>query len=243
MTPGFYTIATALDVRHKTQDRIASNLANSETYGYKRAVSGYNGFGAALKQAGDHAPTTTQGAGVRLQAKAWDFGEGAFKSTGRELDMALRGNGFFVVRSPSGERFTRDGHFSRSEDGRLTDAQGRSVLGRSGEIQISKGAVTVSRDGTIQVDGIAVDTLRVERPSTLEGFVSEGGSYFRAQHSSSMVASTDVEVSSKVIEMSNVNMPNELVGMIENSRQAEMASRALQLIDEEIGRAISNLAS
>jgi flagellar hook-basal body protein len=125
-------------------DRLSSDIANIGTAGYKgerqaRASAERPAFNDALQTAID----TTSG-GTRL-----DMSDGALAPTGRPLDVALDGPGFFVVKTTAGERYTRNGHFTRNTAGQLSTEDGALVQGEAGPIALGSGEVKVAEDGTI----------------------------------------------------------------------------------------------
>lgn len=246
MTSGLYTIATALEARARAQEVIAHNLANAETLGYRRQVPAFFGFSAALKQADlDMQPEqhVEKGSGVSLRPPAWDLNSAALRMTGRELDFAVRGEGFFVVRTPGGEMLTRDGHFVVDESGVLKTTNGYPVLGRNGEITLSKGKVSVKADGSVNVDGTSVGILRVELPSQPDSLSSVGGGLFQYDGNGTAPDAADYQVVNGAVELSNVNVPAEMVNMLNNSRMTETAARSMQIVDESMGKGIASLGA
>jgi flagellar basal-body rod protein FlgG len=240
MTPGLYTAATTMTARAKAHELIAQNLASASTNGYRRLEPQFDGFGSELYTAQqDAAPATA--AGVKLMQPVWNHGHGIMKETGRDLDLALGGEGFFVLETPLGARLTRDGHFMRDKDGRLVSSAGDTVSGVSGAIILPDGEVSVKDDGSIFVDGNEVGRLKIETADDLRGLDSAGGGLFRVLDQAGVRPAKDPGMVNRVIEMSNVEIPIEMVTMIENSRMYEAAQKALQMTDANIGTTIQNL--
>lgn len=242
MTPGIYTAATTMTARAKAHELIAQNLANASTNAYRRLEPQFDGFGSELYTAdGNSAPATA--AGVKLIQPVWNHGRGLLKETGRDLDFALRDEGFFILETPLGTRLTRDGHFMRDKDGRLVSSAGDPVLGKGGTIILPDGEVSVSDDGSVSVDGNEVGQLRIQVTDDPRGLDSAGGGLFRVLDNAAVRDAKDPQVSNRILEMSNVEIPIEMVSMIENSRMYEAAQKALQMIDSNIGTTIQNLVS
>jgi flagellar basal-body rod protein FlgF len=240
MTPGIYTAAVTMTARAKAHELIAQNLASANTNAYRRLEPQFEGFGSELYTASqDAAPATA--AGVKLMQPVWNHGRGIVKETGRDLDFALRGEGYFVLDTPVGMRLTRDGHFMRDKDGRLVTTAGDTVMGAGGAIILPDGEVSVSDDGSVSVDGNQVGQLKIEETNDPRGLDSAGGGLFRVLDQAGVRPAKDPLMSNGVLEMSNVDIPIEMVSMIENSRMYEAAQRALQMTDANIGTTIQNL--
>ncbi len=145
MSGSQYIALSGLRARADDLDRIASDIANIGTAGYKgerqaRAVAERSSFDATLETAID----TTFG-GRRLDAR-----DGAIASTGRPLDLAVDGPGFFVVTTPGGDRYTRNGHFTLDSSRRLVTEEGLLVKGVGGPITLGNdGEIRVDADGTV----------------------------------------------------------------------------------------------
>lgn len=150
MPGGVYVALSGLRHRAAQLDQLASDIANAGTSGYKSArltsvASERGSFAGALQSAIDVAPGPTR----------VDFRAGTVSPTGRDLDFAIEGRGFFVVDTPAGDRFTRNGHFMRSADGTLVTADGfplqtETEPGEYGSLVLPTGAVSVEPDGTVQ---------------------------------------------------------------------------------------------
>jgi len=242
MTPGIYTAATTMTARAKAHELIAQNLASANTNAYRRQVPHYHGFGAELYSAQqDLAPRTA--AGIKLLAPEWDHQRGLLKETGRSLDFALNSEGYFVLETPNGLRLTRDGQFMRDAEGRLTSMAGDLVMGTSGAIILPDGEVSVGQDGTIYVGREQAGQLRIEATADPRGLDSAGGGLFRILDQAGMKPVDNPQVENGMLEMSNVQIPLEMVTMIENSRMYQAAQKALQMTDQNLGTTIQNLTT
>jgi flagellar basal body rod protein FlgG len=217
-------------------DRLASDLANVGTSGYKSergatVASERRSFRSVLDAAVDVA-----GGGTRL-----DLRPGTIASTGRDLDVAIEGRGFFVVSTPGGERYTRSGDFARRPDGVLTLPDGSPVLGTTGELRLGKGAVSVGEDGTILVDEVPAGRLRVVEFASEADLERESGARFRARPGATPVASTSRVVGGS-LEQANVSMVDRMAGLTDVSRSFEALQRGLSVLMNDIdGRAITEL--
>ncbi|MEA3367214.1 MAG: flagellar hook basal-body protein, partial [Planctomycetota bacterium] len=200
---------------------IAHNLANANTTGYKRLVGTYTVSGPLAGASGETA--ATGGTATAPQASTGiDFSQGRLVRTGRSLDAALSGKGFFVLETDRGERYTRNGVFRANAQGQLVDGAGRTVAGEGGPVMIptsvSPMQVAIASDGRILAGGTAIGQLRIvefEDPSVLE---PEGSGAFVAPADAQPGPAQDTTVQQGFQEGSNVDAVTELVGLIQVTR-------------------------
>ena len=198
---------------------IAHNLSNASTTGYKRVLGRYTGPGALASTGG--AATTGGGSAVDVSTGI-DFSQGRLVRTGRPLDVALSGKGFFVVETDRGERYTRNGVFRADPQGQLVDGSGRTVAGEGGPVilpaTVSPTEIQIAADGRILAAGTAVGQLRIvefEDPSVL---TSEGSGAFVAPADARPTAAENTTAQQGFQEASNVDAVTELVGLIKVTR-------------------------
>jgi flagellar basal body rod protein FlgG len=217
-------------------DRLAADLANVDTTGYKGTrmtdVEADRPFATTLQSAID---VTT--ADPRL-----DMQTGTVTPTGRSLDLAIDGNGFFVLDTARGQRYTRNGHFKTNVDGTLVTADGDAVLGDDGKpIQLGKGDVTVANDGTIRSGATVAGKLQVVEFATPANLVQESGAILRADNMTPTPVQ-DVAVQSGALEASNVSVVERIAQLTDMSRSFEALQKALSVLMNDIdGRAIDQL--
>jgi flagellar basal body rod protein FlgG len=170
-----------------------------------------------------------------------DLRPGMMASTGRDLDVALDGPGFFVIQTPEGERYTRDGAFMRRSDGVLTTRDGNPVLGEDGEIRFGTEAVKIAEDGTIQVGEAVAGRLKVvafDAPGDLE---RESGVRFRAAGDATPTAAT-ARIVPGSLEAANVSVVERMAALTEISRAFEGLQRGISVLANDVdGRAITEL--
>lgn len=240
MTSGLYAAAQAMKTRFDAQEIISHNLAGSDTVGFRRRIPVFIGFREVLEAArtgiGSHGTTA-----VSLDPTHWDFSAGDLRTTGRNLDFAVRGDAFFALETPHGLRLTRNGHFIRAEDGSLTTESGFKVLGEDGPIRVPEGTIAVDATGQLSASGQSAGRLRLVWPSDPRQLFSEGGGLFAVSDPQDLNQPEHAEVVQEALELSNVDMPMEMVAMIENTRMAETISRTMNIVDGTIETAIQNL--
>jgi flagellar basal body rod protein FlgG len=170
-----------------------------------------------------------------------DFDSGTISPTGRALDFAIDGPGFFVVDTPNGERLTRGGSFQLDASRRLVDGSGHPVLGDAGPITVPDGAIEIDAKGALSVDGKVVDRLRLERPGKGAELAHEGGTLFVPDAAREPVADADRGVRQGFVEESNVSTVGSMVDMIAVQRAYASVQKAVTTIDAIRGTAANEL--
>jgi flagellar basal-body rod protein FlgG len=170
-----------------------------------------------------------------------DFSPGPLKTTGNPLDLALEADGFFKVRTASGERYTRNGSFTLSPENLLVTANGSPVMGEGGEITIEGRDIQINRDGEITVDGVLVDKLAVVTFESPRGMTKDGDSLFVGPTDSPEISVETPGVRQGALEGSNVQAVTEMTRMVETMRTYEALQKMIQAYDETDGRIISEV--
>lgn len=240
MLPRFENAAAAMAEMRRHQARIANNLANANTTGYKRDRF----FTEALNERLD---ATGRPRSDRRLLQGSDFSGGALEDTGNPLDVALGEEGFFATRAEDtgATRYTRAGHFVVGQDGTLRTPEGQAVLGEEGPIQVpvdEGGSVNISRTGDITVGGNQVGSLRVvsfENPQQLR---RAEGAAFAADGAVPEPVEEPVVLQGK-IETSNVDPVSEMTDMIEHFRSFEAQQKMIRTTDSALGRATQSLGT
>jgi flagellar basal-body rod protein FlgG len=133
---------SGLQARSAQLERLAADLANVGTAGYKAEL----GTTAAAERDDAFARALRSAVDVADGPRALDFRNGAIATTGRDLDFAIDGKGFFAIETTEGVRYTRNGHFTRRADGVLATEEGFAVLGETGPPSISRfGIIHIKR--------------------------------------------------------------------------------------------------
>ena len=148
MDPGYEVAASSLRARSLQLERVAHDLAHASTTAYKPERVAF-----ALAQ---KAASEAVGGAVALVGLGAQQSQGALRTTGRALDVALQGNGFLAVRTPAGDRVTRDGRLQVGADGTLQSLDGLPILGRDNQplrVDAAGGEVTIAADGMVRQQG------------------------------------------------------------------------------------------
>ena len=221
--------AVILSQSERRVELAARNVSNVATPGYKKHV-GFSEFLKTGEPGREPVPSETSFV---------DFATGKQIETGNELDLALGGSGFFVVRGEEALLYTRHGQFQRDSDGRLVTADGLALQTRAGgDLLLSDGSFEVGADGMVVQDGVPVGTIALASFADTHALTDRGGGYFDAgSHASAEPAAATVRQGA--LEASNVSTGEEMVAMMASLRRAESAQRLVNTYDELMGRALS----
>lgn len=232
MDSGFYAASAGLRAQSQALEVAAHNLANVNTTGFRGEQTTFQSLMALARPTAPNALNlATNNYGV-LEGTHLDLTAGNLASTGNPLDVGIEGNGFFVVETPRGTRYTRNGSFQVSSTGELVTAAGDQVLGDSGAIRVPAGAVTISPDGTLSVGGAVAGKIRLADFPAGAKLTSEGESLLSAPAGSERPA-PQAALRQATLESSNVNAISSVVTLIGVQREAEMLGRAMSLFDTE----------
>jgi len=224
-------VSTSIDALTLEFDIITHNLANVSTVGFKRRC---NAFSKSLEaqEAESYSPGT-----IDLNS-VFDFSQGNVVETGRPLDFALHGKGFFTIETPEGPLYTRNGTFQTNQNSQVVDSLGRIVAGQAGPItipgEIGLSQLSVSSDGTISAGEISIGKFRlVDFNDNQNKLVPTGDSCYRMPDENIQpVAAEQVIVKQGYQEASNVQIIDEMVDMILVSRLYEANMKTLTATKE-----------
>jgi len=203
----------------------SNNLANASTTGFRADLHAFS-----------NVPIEGPGVGSRVNAVVdrygTDFSAGAVQVTGRDLDVAIQGEGFIAVQAEDGtEAYTRAGDLRVEAGGLLATGTGRLVIGDGGPVAVPPNAsLYIGKDGTVTVQPLGqqantlsvVDRIKLVNPPTDQLVKGSDGLFRMAAEGEVAPADAGVTLQSGALEGSNVNVARTLVNMIELSRQYEM---------------------
>lgn len=227
---GMYTCAASMESLLRQQDAISMNLANLSTEGYKKRIVS---FQSHLKEVSrSEIPKASQ-------QILCDLSPGSFRDTGRSLDLALEGEGFFTIEAPRGQRYTRKGDFATNTLGELVTKSGYRVLGTAGPIVVGSGGEEIffEEHGKISKGGQQLDTLKVVSFSRGAKLIPEEGGLFYSSEPPEGPA--DAKVRQGRIEESNVDPLEEMVDMIFCLRLYEANQKAIETMRVAMEKAVN----
>ncbi|RMH36160.1 MAG: flagellar hook-basal body protein [Nitrospirae bacterium] len=232
MNRGIYPALAGAIILERRLDVLSHNVGNVHTTGFKKDVPA---FGTILARVAGP-PLAGIDLFPQLATVRPDFSQGALRQTGHPLDVALEGDGFFVVQTASGDRLFRGGRFVRHASGTLVTSTGDPVMGKKGPITLPPGEMTVDRTGTIRVNNVVVDQFRLVRAPEGTMLQKAGDLYWRMPEQTE--PDPAVQVHQGMIEQSNVDASLDLVEMIKVTRGYEQMQKAIRTMDEMTGQAI-----
>jgi len=225
MDAAMYKALSGAIVQMRKLEVASQDLANVNTSGYKGQRLAFNEVLAARLPA-----ETRSGGFVAVGDQRTDFLQGHLQGTGNPFHLAIDGEGYFVVETPRGERYTRSGGFTMSADGTVITPQGEPLLGEGGPIQVPDGRMIVGLDGTVGSENGDVGKLRIVRFLENRQVVKEGANLLRADAANVEDVATP-RVTQGSLEQSNVSPIDSMVSMITIQRQFEAYERAMKLMD------------
>lgn len=223
MNAALYAAAAGSLAQERRLDVLTNNLANVHTAGFKQDRPSFETYLRAATPM------------VVLASTRPDLTAGALATTGNSLDLGLDGPGFFVVQTPQGVRYTRQGSFRLDARNQLVTQDGHPVLGEGGPLVVNGRAVTVDAQGQIEVDGKRVGRLRLVELQP-EGLRKSGGTLFESA-GVPPAAPRSTQVRQGHLELSNVNPARAMTELIEVLRTYEAYQKTIQSIQENRSRA------
>lgn len=259
MLRGLYSSTAGMNVQQAKVENISNNMANATTPGYKKEELLVQSFPEHLliEQGGPkrkdgmpknpNVPVGPLSNGSQIAGTSTDYTTGTLQETGNSTDIAIKGPGFFVVSAPSQDEpekicYTRNGSFKLDLEGYLTLNGRYRVLGEAGEIQVGSDKFTVSQDGSIEVDGSVVDRLRLVEFDDLNSLSKEGECLFTGERGSERQADATTVFQGR-LEMSNVNVIDEMAQLISVMRAYEANQRIIQSYDEILSKAVNQVGN
>jgi len=260
MMRAMWSAAAGMAVQQSNMDTISNNLANVNTTGFKKARAEFQDLlYQTVNLAGTSSSNSTTlpagiqlGHGAKLQSVVHQYSTGNFRTTGGRFDMAIEGDGFFRVTMPDGtQAYTRDGSFAVDQNGALVTASGYTM---DPQITIPQDStsVTVAQDGTVTVTQPGQTTPQQVGQITLVKFINPAGlnQLGRNLVQPTLASGDAIEgtpgldglgtIQQGFLEMSNVDVAEEMVNMIVGQRAYEANSKTIQTVDQML-QLVANL--
>ena len=257
MLKGIYSSAQGMISQSFRQDVIANNLANVNTTGFKKDLAIFEELRINDKKEKPICRACKNHEKEKDKMKKYEpiykrnyplisetftnFRQGSMKKSDNPLDVAISGDGFFVVKTPEGERYTRNGSFSISDDGKLITKEGYEVVGDGGAIEVNGKNVVIGKDGTVTVDGDNKGKLKIVTFEDKRNLMKIGGALFRKSSLSVEKKAENISVLQGYTEESNVNSVKSMVNMIDAYRAYESNQKAITSQDETLGKAVNDV--
>ena len=240
MIDGIYTTASGMYPRGLDQEIAANNLANINTTGFKKdAVH----FKRMLDSQLSLAEQLGNDIGDQdVQEVLINFSQGELMQTNNPLDLAIEGDGFFVVLTPDGEKYTRNGHFSMNAEGEVISADGYPVVGKSGLISLLPENFEINSNGEILQNNAIIDQFKIvdfPKPYPLR---KEGQNIFMLTNNVRENEDPEnVSIKQGYLETSNVNPISEMIKLITNSKSFQAGQRSIHYQDRTLDKAVNSV--
>lgn len=252
MIRSLYTAATGMIAQQTQIDTTSNNISNVNTIGYKKQRAEFADLMyQTMMYAGTSTSDTTRsptgmevGLGVRPTAIAKQFTQGNFKETGNSLDMAITGNGFFQIQLPDGTTaYTRNGSFKLDADGNVVNSDGYQLIPQL-TIPADATEISIGVDGTVSVLQAGATATTQIGQIELANFINPAGlhsmgdnNYINTSASGDPIVSTPGlnglgQTRQQFVEMSNVELVEEMTDLITGQRAYEANSKAITTSDE-----------
>jgi flagellar basal-body rod protein FlgF len=236
--PGYATLTRQTGLLREMQI-VANNIANMASTGYRGEAVVFSEFVRALDPGHDSLSMAAARAGFTSEV------QGALTQTGRPLDLAVEGSGYFLIQTPDGQMLTRAGSFLRDADGNVVTSDGMQLLDSGGAavtVPPDAIAISVASDGTLSADGIPIAEIGLwlaPGPGTTE---RREGSRFALNGTPVPAGDGSGRVVAGFLESSNVSPVAEVARMIEVQRTYELGQNFLDREDERIRAVIRTFA-
>jgi flagellar basal-body rod protein FlgF len=228
MENGLYTGLTRQSGLAAEMRVIAHNIANASTTGFRREGVAFTEHVAALGRA----PSLSMGT---ASARFIDPGQGDMSQTGGVFDLAIEGEGWFLIETPQGQRLTRAGHFTPNDAGELVTPDGHRLLDAGGApvfVPVDAGPVAIGADGTVSVGGAAIGQVGLWQPADPLTLSREAGTLFSAD--AAEPAENPGRLRQGFLEGANIDPVAEIARMIEVSRAYELGQGLMDREDKRI---------
>jgi flagellar basal-body rod protein FlgF/flagellar basal-body rod protein FlgG len=248
MPYGLYISAEGAQAQSRRLEIIANNMANVDTVGFKRELAIFQARYAEAVEQGQAKPGSGSiddtGGGIMLRRTVTDYSPGPMKRTESPTDVAISGEGFFLVEKDQQQYLTRAGNFRLTERGELVTQQGYAVLSDNGSpiaIDPRNGPCEVTPAGAVR-QGAASQNLALVRPASPDSLVKVGENLFRPVGGDPQpVVAGQRRVASGYLELSGVRPTTELVQMIEASRAVEANLSMMRAQDQMLSGLVTRV--
>lgn len=241
MNSGMYSALSGNLAAMKRMDIISNNLANVNTPGFKKDRMTFEGMLSSISTPPAVPPAMTADPVIQKENVYIDYASGPVMQTGNTFDLTIDGDGFFVVSTPDGPAYTRQGNFRLAADGSLVTTDGHPVQGQSGAIRISGSRIEIDAKGVITADGTPTGTISIvdfPKPYELE---KTGSALFVPRNRDLAPEPATGELRQGHLEGSNVETVSEMVQMIETNRYFDACQRVILSFNDMTSKAANEL--
>lgn len=241
MNSGMYSALSGNLAAMKRMDIISNNLANVNTPGFKKDKMSFEGMLSSITTPPAVPPSTTADPILQKDNIYIDYASGPVAQTGNPFDMAIDGDGFFVVNTPDGPAYTRQGNFRLSADGTLVTTDGFPVQGQSGPIRISGSRIEIDSKGVVTADGVESGSISMVDFPKPYALTKIGSALFVPTNAGTSPQAAMGELRQAHLEGSNVDPITEMVQMIETNRYFDACQRTILSFNDMTSKAVNDM--
>jgi flagellar basal-body rod protein FlgF len=244
MDPLTISAASGMRARMESLDMLANNLANATTVGYKSDREFYSLYASAEAVAdGAEVPEGADTAPV-IETHWTDMTQGVLRTTGNPLDLAIDGEGFFTIKGPKGNLYTRNGSFRLSPAGTLVTADGYQVLTANGNAIQSQAQAPfeITPDGMVSQQGQSLGQIQLVSFPSISALNKQGANYYFQADPSAKPSASTAPVYQGQLEDSNAGAAEGAIRLVGIMRQFEMLQRAAKIGAEMDQQAVQQVA-
>lgn len=244
MSRGFYMLGSGMISQNKILSTNANNIANVNTVGFKKDKMLSTTFGDMLLHRIDSSQTPLSPISMmrRVDENITIHSQGDLDPTDRSLDFAIAGEGFFRVRTPEGELYTRNGNFTLDDEGYLQLANFGRVLGENGEIYLGTDNIDTDSFGNIFIkngdNSLLAGKLAIYNFADYNDIKLQNNGMYAGNNPALI---NYPEIKTKTLERSNVNIGQEMMETIEIQRNLQSTSQLLKMYDQTLARAVNDI--
>ena len=242
MDSASYILMSRLSLQERSTQALAHNIANADTPGFRAMRPVFGQFTVNLRGAGG-LPGDSSMSFPQDRATWRDMSPGSIQATGNPLDVAIDGEGFFVIETPKGERYTRAGRFSIGANGRLVDQEGNAVLDtRDRPIAFSAQdtKIEIAGNGTITSENGEIAQLQLVRFEKPQNLMAEGNRLFDAKNEAPLPVEKP-KVVQAALEGSNISPVLEITRLTAEMREFQYASMFTEREGERMTNAVERI--
>lgn len=254
MVRGIDIAATGMVSLSHYHDIIANNLANINTPGFKQTLASFKNvenlevskIDAAQGFKNNESPGIVS-AGSVLDSTTFDFKQGSVKTTGNPLDLAIQGDGFFAVRTPDGDAYTRNGSFIKGEDGGITTIEGYPLIGESGNpLSVSTNnfdakKLRILSNGDLEINKEIVDKVKIVDFNDKSQLKALGGSLFKSVKENNIKDAENYQITQGSLESSNANVIESMIKSIDAMRTYEFLSKNIETVNRGLSKTVNEV--
>lgn len=248
MVRGIYSSASGMISEYKQIDVLGNNTANVDTAGFKADNLSVTTFGDEItKRMQDNVTLGDMPEGVTIGSESTDLSSGAYQQTNISTDLAINGNGFFAVESPSGGgvKYTRDGEFSVDSQGFLALPTGERLLDANGQqMNVGGDQISVAPDGTVTTATGAKEKIDIyDTQNDKQNVVKRTDGFFNITGATPVAQTAVGSIKQGYIEESNTDMVSNMTQMMEATRVFQGCQQAFQVSDDTLDKLVTEVGT